>query len=89
MAIVLIWPWIGLAVVNSAQVQVAVLPSVAVAVLMIVLVALLYLVKQLLAAPSSTVDADEGPIDHARPAARRVAPGGAMARRAARSGAAN
>ena len=57
----LIWPWVGLAVVNSAQVQVAVLPSVAVAVLMFVLVALLFLLKQLLAAPSSADDAKPGP----------------------------
>lgn len=57
----LIWPWVGLAVVNSAQVQVAVLPSVAVAVLMIVLIALLYLLKQLMSARSSADDAEPGP----------------------------
>ena len=42
-----IWPWIGLAFVNSAQVQIAVLPSVAVAVLMVVLVSIVFLLTRL------------------------------------------
>lgn len=44
---VLIWPWIGLAFVNSAQAQVAVLPSIAVVLLLIVLVAMVYLLARL------------------------------------------
>ena len=43
----LIWPWVGIAFVNSAQSQVAVLPSLAVALLLVVLVALLYLLTRL------------------------------------------
>lgn len=44
---VVIWPWVGLAVVNSAQTQVLALPSIAVALLMLVLVALVYLLDRL------------------------------------------
>jgi hypothetical protein len=42
-----IWPWIGIAVRDSANVQVATLPSIAVAVLMLVLTALVYLASRL------------------------------------------
>ncbi|MBC8161268.1 MAG: hypothetical protein H7Z42_08615 [Roseiflexaceae bacterium] len=59
---VLIWPWVGMAFVNSAQTPVAVLPSIVVATLMSVLVALLSLLSQLRAAyqkPATQLDLEE------------------------------
>ncbi len=42
-----IWPWIGLASIDSARAQVTTLPSIAVAALMLVLSALVYLIARL------------------------------------------
>jgi hypothetical protein len=42
-----IWPWIGLASIDSARAQVTTLPSIAVAALMLVLSALVYLIVRL------------------------------------------
>jgi hypothetical protein len=44
---IVLWPWIGVAVVNSARAQVGVQPAVAVAGLMLVLTAFVYLIARL------------------------------------------